>query len=93
MNNIYLNFITNKLNTLNTDEYLFLVFFCILFLSIFVSLFILRKSINNHKDEKNKLLKKEKLLIKLKKSYKNGQITAMDYKKRIINLTKDENLL
>ena len=93
MNNIYLNFITNKLNTLNTDEYLFLVFFCILFLSIFVSLFILRKSINNHKDEKNKLLKKEKLLIKLQNSYKNGQITAKDYKKRIINLTKDENLL
>ena len=93
MNNIYLNFITNKLNILNTHEYLFLVFLCVLFLSILVSLFISRKSINNHKDEKNKLLKKEKLLIKLQKSYKNGQITAKDYKKRIINLTKDENLL
>ena len=93
MNNIYLNFIINKLNTLNTYEYLFLVFLCVLFLSILVSFLISRKTINNHNDEKNKLLKKEKLLIKLQKSYKNGQITAMDYKKRIINLTKDENLL
>ena len=93
MNNIYIIFITNKLNILNTYEYLFLVFLCVLFLSIVASLFISRKSISNHKDEKKKLLKKEKLLIKLQQSYKNGQITAKEYKERIINLTKDENLL
>ena len=93
MNNIYLNFITYKLNILNTYEYLFLVFLCVHFLSIIAFFFISKKKINNNEDEKNKLLKKEKLLIKLQKSYKNGQITAKDYKKRIINLTKDENLL
>ena len=92
MNNIYLKFIIDKFSILNDYEYLFLIFICILFLSILVSFFIFIKPISNN-DEKNKLLKKEKLLIKLKSSYKNGQINAKEYKARIINLTKDENLL
>ena len=92
MNNIYLKFIIDKFSILNDYEYLFLIFICVLFLSILVSFFIFIKPISNN-DEKNKLLKKEKLLIKLKNSYKNGQINAKEYKARIINLTKDENLL
>ena len=51
------------------------------------------KSTKNHNNEKNKLLKKEQLLIKLKNSYKNGRINAKEYKERIMNLTKDENSL
>ena len=93
MHNIYISFITNKLNTLNVYEYLYLVFICVLFLSILASFFISIRSINKNNDEKNQLLKKEKLLIKLKLSYKNGQINAKEYKERIINLTKDEKLL
>ena len=92
MNNIYINFISYKFSILNTYEYLFLVFICVLFLSIFISFFVSIKSISNKNKEKNKLIKKEKLLIKLKNSYKNGQINAMEYKERIFNLTKDENL-
>ena len=92
MNNIYLKFIIDKFSILNNYEFLFLIFVCVLFLSILVSFFIFIKPISNN-DEKNKLLKKEKLLIKLKNSYKNGQINAKEYKARIINLTKDENLL
>ena len=92
MNNIYINFITNKFSILKTYEYLFLVFICVLFLSILVSFFVSIKSINSKNIEKNKLIKKEKLLIKLKNSYKNGQINAKEYKERIFNLTKDENL-
>ena len=92
MNNIYINFISYKFSILNTYEYLFLVFICVLFLSIFISFFVSIKSISNKNKEKNKLIKKEKLLIKLKNSYKNGQINAMEYKERILNLTKDENL-
>ena len=92
MNNIYINFITDKFSILKTYEYLFLVFICVLFLSIFVSLLVSIKSTNNTNIEKNKLIKKEKLLIKLKNSYKNGQINAKEYKERIFNLTKDENL-
>ena len=91
MNNIYLTFIIDKFSILNDYEYLFLIFICVLFLSILVSFFIFIKPISNN-DEKNKLLKKEKLLIKLKNSYKNGQINAKEYKERIFNLTKDENL-
>ncbi len=92
MNNIYLKFIIDKFSILNNYEYLFLIFVCVLFLSILASFFIFIKPISNN-EEKNKLLKKEKLLIKLKNSYKNGQINAKEYKARIINLTKDENLL
>ena len=92
MNNTYIDFITVKLGFLNTYEYLFLVFICVLFLSILVSFFVSIKSIKSKNTEKHKLIKKEKLLIKLKNSYKNGQINAKEYKERIFNLTKDENL-
>ena len=92
MNNIYINFIAGKFSLLETYEYLFLIFICVLFLSIVVSFFVFMKSISNKNIEKNKLIKKEKLLIKLKNSYKNGQINAKEYKERIFNLIKDENL-
>ena len=92
MNNIYINFITVKFSALKTYEYLFLVFICVLFLSILVSFFVSIKSIKSKNTEKHKLIKKEKLLIKLKNSYKNGHINAKEYKERIFNLTKDEIL-
>ena len=92
MNNTYINFITAKFGILKTYEYLFLVFICVLFLSILVSFLVSIRSIKSKNTEKNKLIKKEKLLIKLKNSYKNGQINAKEYKERIFNLTKDENL-
>ena len=92
MNNIYINFITVKFSAVKTYEYLFLVFICVLFLAILVSLLVSIKSTNSKNIEKNKLIKKEKLLIKLKNSYKNGQINAKEYKERIFNLTKDEIL-
>ena len=92
MNNIYTNYVIDQFSTLKTYEYLFLVFICVLFLSILVSFFVSIKSINSENIEKNKLIKKENLLIKLKNSYKNGQISAKEYKERILNLTKDENL-
>tara|TARA_B100001248_G_scaffold254891_1_gene233853 strand:+ start:379 stop:657 length:279 start_codon:yes stop_codon:yes gene_type:complete len=92
MNNTYINFITGKFSILKTYEYLFLVFICVLFLSILVSFFVSINSINSKNIEKNKLIKKERLLIKLKNSYRNGQINAKEYKERILNLTKNENL-
>ena len=92
MNNTYINFITGKFGILKTYEYLFLVFTCVLFLSILASFFVSKKSIKSKDTERNKLIKKEKLLIKLKNSYKNGQINAKEYKERILNLTKDESL-
>ena len=92
MNNTYINFITGKFGILKTYEYLFLVFTCVLFLSILASFFVSIKSIKSKDTERNKLIKKEKLLIKLKNSYKNGQINAKEYKERILNLTKDESL-
>ena len=92
MNNIYINFIVGKFSILETYEYFFLVFICVLFLSILVSFFVSIKLISSKNIEINKLIKKEKLLINLKNSYKNGRINAKQYKERIFNLTKDENL-
>ena len=81
-----------RFNVLKTYEYLFLVLICVLFLSILATFFISIKSLSRKNIEKNKLIKKEKLLIKLKNSYKNGQINAKEYKERIFNLIKDESL-
>ena len=52
MNNTYINFIANKFGALKTYEYLFLVFICVLFLSILVSFFISIKSIKSKNTEK-----------------------------------------
>jgi uncharacterized membrane protein len=92
MINIYINFITGKFSILKTYEYLFMIFICVLFLSILVSFFISIKLISRKNIYKKKLIKKEKLLIKLKYAYKNGQINAKEYKERIFNLIKDDSL-
>ena len=89
MNNIYIIFIINKFSYLNKYEYILLIFLCVLFLSLFVSLIINIKSKKYINSEKEDLLKKEKLLIRLKESFENGQINAKEYKQRITNLTKD----
>ena len=89
MNNIYIIFIINKFSYLNKYEYFLLIFLCVLFLSLFVSFITNIKSTKNINNEKENLLKKEKLLIRLKESFENGQINANEYKQRIINLTKD----
>ena len=89
MNNIYIIFIINKFSYLNKHEYLLFIFLCVLFLSLLVSLIVSIKSKKNINNEKENLLKKEKLLMRLKESFENGQINANEYKQRIINLTKD----
>ena len=89
MNNIYIIFIINKFSYLNKHEYLLFIFLCVLFLSLFVSFITNIKSTKNINNEKENLLKKEKLLIRLKESFESGQINANEYKQRIINLTKD----
>ena len=89
MNNIYIIFIINKFSYLNKHEYLLFIFLCVLFLSLFVSFITNIKSTKNINNEKENLLKKEKLLIRLKESFESGQINANEYKQRITNLTKD----
>jgi uncharacterized membrane protein len=89
MNNIYIEFIIKKFSLLESSEYILLVFLFVLFLSIILSFFTVSVSSRNSNLEKNKLLKTEKLLFKLKTSFENGQINANEYKTRIINLTKN----
>ena len=89
MDNIYIIFIINKFSYLKNHEYLLFIFLCVLFLSLFVSFITNIKSTKNINNEKENLLKKEKLLIRLKESFESGQINANEYKQRITNLTKD----
>ncbi len=67
MNNIYINFITGKFSILKTYEYLFLVFICVLFLAILVSPLVPIKSTNSKNIEKNKLIKKRKVVNQIEK--------------------------
>ena len=85
---LYINFLTNKIKFLNTLEYILLalLFFLLCFLILSLIFNILIKKNNNLLI--NQLLKQEKLLLNLTNSYKNGQINAIEYKKRISNLTK-----
>ena len=89
MNNIYIEFIIKKFSLLENSEYILLIFLFVLFLSIFFSFLNVSFTSKKNTVEKNKLLKTEKLLIKLKHSFENGQINANEYKKRIINLTEN----
>ena len=90
MNNKYINFIVNKINFLTTIENILLATLFLLFSFLFVSIFLNIFFKNNSTLIVKKLLKKEKLLLNIKNSYKNGEINAIEYKKRIINLTKNK---
>ena len=86
MNFIYISYINERLNSLNLLEYI-LIFFLAFFILIIILSFILNVLIANlKKNEVNKLIKLEKLLINLKISFENGQINANEYKQRIKNL-------
>ena len=90
MNNKYINFIVNKINFLTTIENILLATLFLLFSFLFVSIFLNIFFKNNSALIVKKLLKQEKLLLNIKNSYKNGEINAIEYKKRIINLTKNK---
>ena len=90
MNNKYINFIVNKINFLTTIENILLATLFLLFSFLFVSIFLNIFFKNNSTLIVKKLLKQEKLLLNIKNSYKNGDINAIEYKKRIINLTKNK---
>ncbi len=90
MNNKYINFIVNKINFLTTIENILLATLFLLFSFLFVSIFLNIFFKNNSTLIVKKLLKQEKLLLNIKNSYKNGEINAIEYKKRIINLTKNK---
>ena len=90
MNNKYINFIVNKINFLTTIENILLATLFLLFSFLFVSIFLNIFFKNNSTLIVKRLLKQEKLLLNIKNSYKNGEIDAIEYKKRIINLTKNK---
>ena len=86
INYLYLSFILNQLKLFSLIEYI--VFICLFFfiISLLYSIILIFIMYRNKKVEKVSLIKYEKLLINLKKSYDNGQINAKEYKTRITNI-------
>ena len=82
----YLSFLLNQIKLLSLIEYIvFICLFCFI-ISLSYSIILLFIMYRINKAEKVSLIKYEKLLINLKKSYDNGKINAKEYKTRITNI-------
>jgi len=81
INYVYLSFILNQIKSFSFMEYT--VFICLFFfiISLLYSIILIFIMYRIKKAEKVSLIKYEKLLINLKKSFDNGQINAKEYKK------------
>ena len=86
INYVYLSFLLNQIKLFSLIEYI--VFICLFFfiISLLYSIILIFIMYRIKKAEKVSLIKYEKLLINLKKSYDNGQINAKEYKTRITNI-------
>ena len=86
INYVYLSFILNQIKLFSLVEYS--VFICLFFfiISLLYSILLIFIMYRIKKAEKVSLIKYEKLLINLKKSFDNGQINAKEYKTRITNI-------
>ena len=82
----YLSFLLNQIKLLSLIEYI--AFICLFFfiISLLYSIILILIMYRIKKAEKVSLIKYEKLLINLKKSYDNGKINAKEYKTRITNI-------
>ena len=82
----YLSFLLNQIKLFNLIDHV--VFTCLFFfiISLLYSIILIFIMYRIKKAEKVSLIKYEKLLINLKKSYDNGQINAKEYKTRITNI-------
>ena len=86
INYVYLSFILNQIKLFSLIEYT--IFICLFFfiISLLYSIILIFFMYRIKKAEKTSLIKYEKLLINLKKSFDNGQINAKEYKTRITNI-------
>ena len=86
INYVYLSFILNQIKSFSFMEYT--VFICLFFfiISLLYSIILIFIMYRIKKAEKVSLIKYEKLLINLKKSYNDGKIDAKEYKTRITNI-------
>ena len=82
----YLSFLLNQIKLLSLIEYIIFTFLFFFIISLFYSIILLFIMYRINKAEKVSLIKYEKLLINLKKSYDNGKINAKEYKTRITNI-------
>ena len=86
INYVYLSFILNQIKSFSFMEYT--VFICLFFfiISLLYSIILIFIMYRIKKAEKVSLIKYEKLLINLKKSFDNCQINAKVYKTRVTNI-------
>ena len=86
INYVYLGFILNNIKLFSFIEYVVFIGLFFFIISLLYSIILIFIMYRIKKVEKANLIKYEKLLINLKKSFDNGQINAKEYKTRITNI-------
>ena len=86
INYVYLSFILNHIKLFSLIEYVVFIGLFFFIISLLYSIILILIMYRIKKAEKVSLIKYEKLLINLKKSFDNGQINAKEYKTRITNI-------
>ena len=86
INYVYLGFILNNIKLFSLIEYVVFIGLFFFIISLLYSIILILIMYRINRAEKLSLIKHEKLLINLKKSFDNGQINAKEYKTRITNI-------
>ena len=86
INYVYLSFILNHIKLFSLIEYVVFIGLFFFIISLLYSIILILIMYRINRAEKLSLIKHEKLLINLKKSFDNGQINAKEYKTRITNI-------
>ena len=86
INYVYLSFILNHIKLFSLIEYVVFIGLFFLIISLLYSIILILIMYRINRAEKLSLIKHEKLLINLRKSFDNGQINAKEYKTRITNI-------
>lgn len=82
----YLNFLLKQIELFSLSEYVVFISLFFFIITLLYSTILILIIYRRKKAEKINLIKQEKLLLNLKKSFKNGQINAKQYKARITNI-------
>ena len=86
INYVYLSFILNHIKLFSLIEYVVFIGLFFFIISLLYSIILILIMYRINRAEKLSLIKYEKLLINLRKSFDNGQINAKEYKTRITNI-------
>lgn len=86
INYAYLSFLLKKIELFSFLQYVIFIGLFFFIITLLYSIILILIIYRIERSVKLNLIKHEKLLKKLKKSYDNGQINAKQYKSRITNI-------